>query len=168
MQFRFLTHAFEVVFKPFKQILAPIPASHVMNGLSSIAAVLSVVFCPLVGIIVFPLAKHATNIKPGINEHLIPREYLVGVDVPILHSLYPIYAAVVVGKSFRNVFPLFVVIRHVRVQFTHAISDRPCKKSFDNIRTYVVQIISIVIYGATKVIHVHDLAACFSTPVLVE
>ena len=139
-----------------------------MNGLTAIARILVVVFRPLVRIVVFPLTEHAPYVKSRIDKHLVPRKHLMRVNIPVLHPLNPIYAALVIAECFGNVLSFFIVIGHVWIEFSHAIGDRSCKQSFDDVRTNVVHVFSIIIDRAAEIIHVHDLASCLCATVLVE
>ena len=168
MEFGLGSNAFEVILEPFKEVLAPIPTRHVVDGFAAISGILIVVLCPLIGIIMLPLPEHSSDLKSFIDEGLIPREYLVGVNVPILHALDPVDAPVVILQGLGNMFSLVVIIRHIGVKFPSTICDWAGEESFDDVGANVVKIVFVIVDGAAEIIHVHHLASRLSAPVLVE
>ena len=90
------------------------------------------------------------------------------VNIPILHALNPVYAAIPVIEGFVYMAPLIVVVLHVWVHFASYVCDRSCKQSLYYVRTNVVEVILVIIHCAREVVHVHDLGPCFGTPVLVQ
>ena len=169
-----LTDAFEVVFHPFKQVLTPIPTGHVVNGFTSITRFLIVVFGPLIRIVVFPLAQHPAHFVTCIDVGLIPMrpgwaaEDLVGVNIPILHALHPVDAAVVFAQGFVDVAAFIVVVVHVRVKFTQTVSGWTGEETFEDIGAHVVEVVAVIIENGTPVIRVHDLTAGLGAPVFVQ
>ncbi|CAI8408854.1 MAG: Uncharacterised protein [Candidatus Poseidoniaceae archaeon] len=151
MQCWLLTDTFQIVFHPFEQVLAPVPARHVLNGFTTVTRILSIVFGPLVRIVVLPLANHTSNIVSIIDVLLIPVDTRrspkdhVGINVPILKTLNPVYASIVLAQCLVDVASLIVVIVHVRIEFAKPITRRSCKESFNDVSTQVVKIVTIVI-----------------------
>ena len=135
----FFSNPLEVIFHPLKQVLTPIPASHVLNRFATVTRVLRIVFGPLIWIVVFPLTDHTGNIVSVVDVFLIPiyargaSEHLVRVNVPILQSLNPIDASIVGPECFVDVATFVVIVVHVRVQFTKSVACWPGKEPFHNI-----------------------------------
>ena len=153
-----LTDAFEVIFHPFEQVLTPIPTGHVLNGFRAVSGFLIVVLCPLVGVIVLPLTQHAPDFVTRINVGLIPvgsrrsAKDLVGIDVPVLHALHPVDAAVVFAQRLVDMTALIVIIVHVRVEFSEPVAGGAGKEPFQDIAAHVVQIVAVVVKNGAPVI----------------
>ena len=169
-----LTDAFQVVFHPLEQILTPIPTGHVLNGLASVSRFLVVVFAPLVGIVVFPLAEHPADLVACIDVGLVPMgsrratKDLMRVNIPILHALNPVDAAVVGAEGFVDVAALVVIVVHVGVKLTETVACWTSKEAFENITAHVVQVIAVVVENGPPVVGVHHLASCLGAAVFVQ
>ena len=129
---------------------------------------------PLIGVVVLPLSEHAAYIVSSIDVGLIPiragwpSEHLMRINVPILHALHPIDAAVVGSEGFVDVTAFVVIVVHVRVKFTQSVSGWAGQEAFHDIAAHVVKIVAVVIEDGAAIIGVHDLASGFCAPVLVE
>ena len=90
------------------------------------------------------------------------------VDVPILHPLDPVDAAVVFAERLVDVASLVVVVVHVGVQFSQTVTRGAGEEAFNHVTAHVVQVAGIVVEDRSPVVGVHDLAARLGTPVLVQ
>ena len=121
-----------------------------------------------------PLAKNPSNIIPSLNVICVPidtcrpAEDLVWVDIPVLHPLNPVYAAIPIPECLVDVASLIIIIRHVRIHLTSNVSHWTRKQTFCDVWANIVEIVFVVIDCAREVIHVHHLTSRLSAAILVE
>ena len=122
----------------------------------------------------FPLTNHSRDFVTVVDVFLIPvdprraSEDLVGVDVPILKALYPVDASVVGPQCLVDVAAFVVVVVHVWIQLTEAVTGRASEEAFEDVPTHVVKVVTIVVQDTPSVVGVHDLAPGLSATILVE
>ena len=125
-----------------------------MQGLVPIAGVYAIVAAHLIRVMVAPLAEDASYLEPRVHVGLVPvrpqgaAEDLVGVDVPILHPLHPVYAAVPVLECLVDVAPLVVVVVHVGIHLARDVSYWTCEQALCYVRAHVVEVVLVIVNSA--------------------
>ena len=128
----------------------------------------------LIRVVMPPLSEYTPDFEARIDVVLVPvnpnrpAEYLVWVNVPVLHPLHPVDRTVPVLERLVDMAPVFVVVLHVGIHLASDVSHGPCEQALSDVGAYVVQVVFVVVNSTREVVHVHYLAPSLGTAVLVE
>ncbi|CAI8312415.1 MAG: Uncharacterised protein [Marine Group II euryarchaeote MED-G33] len=161
----FFTLIFEVIGKPLEQVLHPIHSDHLRICLNASSNTTSLIHdIRPVRIVVVPLSKQPLRFDTMVVKEINRRDCHVWINVPIMHSLNEIHAAIVIVQHpFQEVS--LSPISSCGFTTPHVCS-KPRARANDVVWTCILQVFSIPIYTVTPIdTVVHNGCTRFTTAI---